>query len=396
MTNLQIIKQIEQQNNICLKQLPHNKIYDKVGNLFIKEQVGEPGQKGVSAYSLDSKESVTALCLDHISNNDFDYSILTKFNKIETLSVQGANFDMKVLSNLKNIKRIDLSFCGLNNISFLQNLVNLEYLDLSNNNISEISSLKNLKNLTNLNLRFNNISEFPVGIFNNLDNIDNWHEILWDNQIQSPPLKIIKKGKKEMEKYFNTKLNIKENKIDKEVAEDISNETDFSDDFCNITFLYESALLTRGREKERKLNEVCEKYRVLVKSDSCNSLAYYHWAGALESLANLNNGFEKEKLLEESIDKYRKVIQIQPNFPKAHHNLAFNLGSLSEMKTLAEKEKLLNESVNIFKKGIEIDSDSLTQFINLGASLRNLAEIKTGYEKELGFVLPCMCIFIME
>lgn len=44
MTNTQIIKQIEQQNNICLKQVSHDEISDTA---FIKEQIEEPGKRRI-------------------------------------------------------------------------------------------------------------------------------------------------------------------------------------------------------------------------------------------------------------------------------------------------------------------------------------------------------------
>ena len=137
-------------------------------------------KEGLCAYSLDNNGAVIALSLHHISNNDFDYTILSELNKIETLSMQGTNFDMKVLSNLKNIKRIDLSYCGLNEFSFL----------------------KDLKSLTHLNLTSNDIPEFPSCVFNNLNNINDWYKALWDNPIQSPPIKIIQTGKEEIKNYF--------------------------------------------------------------------------------------------------------------------------------------------------------------------------------------------------
>ncbi len=56
------------------------------------------------------------------------------------------------LSNLPNLRKLDLNYTRVSDISALSSLTNLEWLDLSDTQVSDISVLYNLTNLTYLNL----------------------------------------------------------------------------------------------------------------------------------------------------------------------------------------------------------------------------------------------------
>ena len=58
--------------------------------------------------------------------------------------------DIKVLSDLINLKKLYLSNNKIDDISLLSNMTNLQGIDLSNNQIKEIEELSNLTNLQRL------------------------------------------------------------------------------------------------------------------------------------------------------------------------------------------------------------------------------------------------------
>ena len=67
-----------------------------------------------------------------------------------------------VLSGMPNLKRLDLEWNLISDISPIASLTNLTYLDLSGNDISDISPLLSLPNLTRLGLSKNPISDLSV------------------------------------------------------------------------------------------------------------------------------------------------------------------------------------------------------------------------------------------
>ena len=64
--------------------------------------------------------------------------------------------------DFETVTVLNLSECGLNDVSFLSEFVNLQELDLSWNNLSDCTSLPELKHLTKLDLSYNFISEIQV------------------------------------------------------------------------------------------------------------------------------------------------------------------------------------------------------------------------------------------
>jgi internalin A len=67
--------------------------------------------------------------------------------------------DIRFLSNLKQLKYLDLTFNKTHDLHYLENLISLQTLYLSSNSITDIRSLANLINLQTLNLSSNQISD---------------------------------------------------------------------------------------------------------------------------------------------------------------------------------------------------------------------------------------------
>ncbi|MCP4153781.1 MAG: hypothetical protein GY757_39005, partial [bacterium] len=135
--------------------------------------------------------------------------------------------DISFLKDLSNLTILDLSSNQLSDISFLKELSNLTTLDLGSNQLSDISSLKDLTNLTTLVLYINQLSDITalkdLAKLNRLDLDDNKIKHLprwvvnWDmemnwggstglsleaNPLETPPLEIVKEGKKAVIEYF--------------------------------------------------------------------------------------------------------------------------------------------------------------------------------------------------
>ena len=74
--------------------------------------------------------------------------------------------NLSPLSNLTNLRLLDLASNSISDISALSNLTNLTWLTLWNNSISDISALSNLTNLERLFLRGNSISDISPLVAN--------------------------------------------------------------------------------------------------------------------------------------------------------------------------------------------------------------------------------------
>ena len=68
--------------------------------------------------------------------------------------------DISFLQNLRNLRRLDLSYNKIVNISCLQGLRHLEFLDLSGNQITDIAFLHEHRDLVELDLTENIIQDF--------------------------------------------------------------------------------------------------------------------------------------------------------------------------------------------------------------------------------------------
>ena len=96
---------------------------------------------------------------------------LKNLNNLEILYIDRENKikDITSLSNLINLKTLDLSGNQIEDITPLSNLTNLKSLNLSENKIKDITSLKNLDNLIingSINLNYNNISNSNEELIN--------------------------------------------------------------------------------------------------------------------------------------------------------------------------------------------------------------------------------------
>lgn len=100
-----------------------------------------------------------------------DYSFLSKLFSLKTLDVSGSAISaetLKYIGLLPELTDLNLSECGLTDISALANATNLVTLDLSNNSIQDISALADLEHLETLNLQTNavnllgSLSEMPA------------------------------------------------------------------------------------------------------------------------------------------------------------------------------------------------------------------------------------------
>lgn len=90
---------------------------------------------------------------------------------------------------------------GISDISSLQYLKNLTRLDLAYNQISDISPLKDFKDLTYFDLKNNKISELPVEFSSVRGNL---LHIFGKNPIETPPMEILRKGKKAVKAYLES------------------------------------------------------------------------------------------------------------------------------------------------------------------------------------------------
>jgi small GTP-binding protein len=149
-------------------------------------------------------------------NQISDISALKRLTNIEKLSLlENKITNISELNELKNINELLLNNNLISDISALKNLKNLKHVDLSNNQISDISALKNLKNLKQVNLSGNPIKVLSEWICNFPKMGITWGEsfmvngiIFNNNPIKSPPIEIVKQGKKSLKAWFEA--NIKE------------------------------------------------------------------------------------------------------------------------------------------------------------------------------------------
>ena len=146
MTDLQIIKQIEEELNIRFGKV------EKITWL-------------TNSYTVNKQAKITGLGLYRCQIEDLS-RIIDFLRALKNLTVLnlGANkiSDYSVLKKIKNLTSLDLRNSKISDISFLKDLKNLTSLDLSENKFSNISFLKDLKNLTSLNLSDNKLSDISI------------------------------------------------------------------------------------------------------------------------------------------------------------------------------------------------------------------------------------------
>lgn len=116
-------------------------------------------------YGNNTENSTSKYCLKNISPlNELPYLEELSFNwGIE-------NIDFSSLNNLPNLKKLEIKFGMLNDISFISNLKNLEYLEIMlSNNITDLSPIINLPNLNRLYLYSN--KKIDTEILKNIENL---------------------------------------------------------------------------------------------------------------------------------------------------------------------------------------------------------------------------------
>lgn len=97
----------------------------------------------------------------HFGNIDF----IQNWNKLKSITLQNADInDFSVLTN-KDIEQLTITFCQVDDWSFISSMHKLEYLDVSYTNFSDISLITNLKKMLTLNLAYS--------LVNSVDGISN-------------------------------------------------------------------------------------------------------------------------------------------------------------------------------------------------------------------------------
>jgi Leucine-rich repeat (LRR) protein len=158
-------------------------------------------------------ENLTNLTRVDLSNNQIsDIRFLENLTNLTQVDLSNNQIsDIRFLENLTNLTQVDLSNNQISDIRFLENLTNLTSLDLNFNQISDIRFLEKLTNLTWLNLSFNQISDIKpllhlikLGEMNiSLKNHRSQNQVtLYNNQIENPPIEIVKQGNAAILKYF--------------------------------------------------------------------------------------------------------------------------------------------------------------------------------------------------
>ena len=156
--------------------------------------------------------------LDLRGNNLTDIKFLSAIKTLSTLYLNNNQIiEANSLANLSLLTRLYLNNNQIKDISFLEKLKNLQILNLSNNKINDISILGKLTKLQTLNISSNQISDLtPLRYLIK----DKRLEIGWEthysvlfkdtkiniyienNPLTTPPLRIIKKGRAAVLRYF--------------------------------------------------------------------------------------------------------------------------------------------------------------------------------------------------
>ena len=101
-------------------------------------------------------------------------SFLSYLPNLKRLSLNYTEVEnMEGLSELKLITELEANNCGLTSINFVSDLHELKALSLCDNRIRDVSPISRLKNIRTLNLRNNFITDIPRS--------DNWKKLEWVN-----------------------------------------------------------------------------------------------------------------------------------------------------------------------------------------------------------------------
>jgi Leucine-rich repeat (LRR) protein len=82
---------------------------------------------------------------------NIDYNFLPSMGGLNSLGVVGCNhFDLRLVQNLTNLKRLSLSYTNLINENLIADFTHLESIDLDSTKVSNLEFLLNFKNLKRL------------------------------------------------------------------------------------------------------------------------------------------------------------------------------------------------------------------------------------------------------
>ncbi|SDX95264.1 COR domain-containing protein [Flavobacterium degerlachei] len=165
MNNLNIINELEKEYRITISQgrdeTYEMDYYDE--NYFLLNETGE----------------IIELVLRQL-NKHLDLKIISSLVKLETLIITDIKINnLNDIIYFKNLVKLTLRGCSIEDLAPLKTLNFLSYLDLGSNEISQLSILKNFKKLRFLGLRNNKIVDIsPLAELINIENL-----FLWNNQI---------------------------------------------------------------------------------------------------------------------------------------------------------------------------------------------------------------------
>jgi internalin A len=170
-SDLELIKQLEKEIGIELKQLEFDEVWKRANNGFSMDENGIV--KGVNLYDINLEKIPL---------------IITKFHHLKILSLWGNKIsDISMLKELGNLKELYLNYNQITDISMLKELGNLTHLDLRNNQIRRLP-----EEILELPMKIKWEFETGEGIF------------LEGNQLEYLPIEIIKKGKEAIKNYFQS------------------------------------------------------------------------------------------------------------------------------------------------------------------------------------------------
>ena len=121
--------------------------------------------------------------------------------------------------------------------------------------------------------------------------------------------------------------------------------------------------LKRGDDlsKLKRYDEAIEQYKLALKYNPSNSIAYH----------NLGNSLRKLKRYEEAIEQYKLAIQHNPSFSIAYHNLGVSLDEL----------KRYEEAIEQYKLALQYDPSYSNAYYNMGLAFRKLKRDEEAIEK---------------
>jgi len=128
--------------------------------------------------------------LDLSYNRITEISGLLNLSNLEKLNLSVNNIaEIKGIKSLVNLKEFSIYYNQISEIKGLDNLTNLQYLSLHGNQISEIKGLENFTNLKYLSLSYNQIKDIK-----NLENLTKLkHLYLFKNEIEHSKIETLQK-----------------------------------------------------------------------------------------------------------------------------------------------------------------------------------------------------------